>query len=201
MAVARGSQSDFSSLPIGAKVFILVALLTLVTAGYYVVFYMDVKDSTKVARNKQVQLEEDLAKAKKRQTEFLARREEVVGREALDRQHLRVLPDKAEIPAFLDDLNRLAELSGLSMTQVTPLPHLNEKFFIKVPVTLAIEGKYHQLAKFFYNISRLERAINMEDIVLTNPTEVGGEMILNVSVKATTFRRAPDAAGGVDTKG
>ena len=116
MAAIRGTQSDFSSLPIAAKVFILVALLTLVTAGYYAVFYMDVKEQTQTAVNRQAKLEGDLVKAKKRQTEFLARSEEVVGREALDRQHLRVRPDTAEIPAVLDDMNRLAELSGLLMS-------------------------------------------------------------------------------------
>ena len=90
MAAARGAQSDFASLPIGAKVFILVALLTLVTAGYYGLFYMSVEDSTRVAIAQETVLKGELVAAKKRQKEFLARREEVVGREALDRQHLRV---------------------------------------------------------------------------------------------------------------
>lgn len=200
MASARGSQSDFASLPIGAKVFILVAMLTVVTAGYYAVFYMDVKERTEAAINRRGDLEANLKKAQTRQREFLARREEVVGREALDRQHLRILPADAEIPALLDDMNRLAELSGLSMSKVNPLPHLSEKFFVKVPVNLSLTGKYHQLAKFFYNISRLERAINMEDISLGGPKEVAGEMIIDVSVKATTFRRAPGAAGNSKKK-
>jgi type IV pilus assembly protein PilO len=96
----------------------------------------------------------------------------------------------AEIPAFLDDLNRLAELSGLKMEQVQPNPEAAEEFFIKVPVSLAISGRYHELAKFFYNISRLERAINMEDIkVRMAEKEASGDVKLAVTVRATTFRR------------
>ena len=56
----------------------------------------------------------------------------------------------AEIPAFLDDLNRLAELSGLQMDSVQPNPEAAEKLYMKVPVALAIRGRYHELAKFFY---------------------------------------------------
>jgi hypothetical protein len=41
----------------------------------------------------------------------------------------------------------------------------------------------------------LERAINMENISLTQPTRDGDDITLSVSVLATTFRR-PDGAAG-----
>ena len=131
--------------------------------------------------------------------EILKLREELAGREALDQQNLRILPVTAEIPAFLDDLNRLAELSGLKMANVQPAPEAADKFFVRVPVILNIQGGYHELSKFFYNISRLERAINMEDIDISTKgikkreqTEDEGVM-LAVTVRATTFRRAEEA--------
>lgn len=199
MASARGTTSEFANLPIAGKFFVLVMLLTLVTAGYYALFYVDVKDKTKAARKEQSQLEEGLVQARERQKTFLARREEVVGREALDKQNLRILPEKAEIPGFLDDLNRLAELSGLRTDEISIQTEEAEPLYVKVPVRLVMSGQYHQLAKFFYNISRLERAISMEDIGLRQPTVVGDEVTLQVEVKATTFRRAPGAGG--NTKG
>ena len=111
-------------------------------------------------------------------------------REALDKQNLRILPATAEIPAFLDDLNRLAELSGLQTVSVQPNPESAESLYIKVPVALVMRGKYHELAKFFYNISRLERAINMENLTLgVQERKTDGEVLLAVNVRATTFRR------------
>jgi type IV pilus assembly protein PilO len=100
----------------------------------------------------------------------------------------------AEIPAFLDDLNRLAELSGLETQTVEPKPEKPDQFYVGVPVQLALSGRYHQLAKFFYNISRLERAINMQDIQLTPSLGTGANSgQLGVTVLATTFRRADEA--------
>jgi len=181
---------SFAQLPAGGKIFLLVLLLALLTSGYYLGVHMTLEEETEAAQGKHDGLEQQLKEAHDRQKEYLKLREEVAARQALDRQNLRILPVSAEIPAFLDDLNRLAELSGLQMEQVQPNPEAAEEFFIKVPVSLAIRGRYHELAKFFYNISRLERAINMEDIkVRIADKEASGDVQLAVSVRATTFRR------------
>jgi type IV pilus assembly protein PilO len=190
----KSASSQFSALPVGGKVFVLFALLALVSSGYYVGVHMGIEEETEAALQRHSVLQNDLNQARERQKEYLKLREELASREALDRQNLRVLPDTAEIPAFLDDLNRLAELSGLRVGQVNPRPEASEQFFVRVPVALSLGGKFHQLARFFYNISRLERAINMENISLTQPTRDNDEINLSVSVLATTFRR-PDGAG------
>lgn len=56
-------------------------------------------------------------------------------------------------------------------------------------MNLVLSGRYHQLAKFFHNVSRLQRAINMENITLSDPQEKGDGLVLRVNVLATTFRR------------
>ena len=184
-----GAHSTFATLPVGAKVFVLFALLTLVGTGYYLIFHVSTEDALEAAKAREGALQQQLQAANKRQQEALRLREEVAGREGLERQILRVLPEKAEIPAFLDDLNRLAELSGLRVEAVTPTKGSSEEYYVRVPVSLEVVGKYHQLAKFFYNVSRLERAINMENITLSEPKVEGDEVLLKVRVMATTFRR------------
>ena len=187
-------QGGFATLPPLGKAVLLVGMLALISAGYYVSVHMGLEEETQSAQRQHSVLTNDLNQARERQKEYLRLREELAAREATDKQNLRVLPDTAEIPAFLDDLNRLAELSGLRVGNVGPRSEAPEKFFVRVPVSLHIAGKFHQLTKFFYNVSRLERAINMENISLVNPTKDGEDIIMSVSVLATTFRR-PDAAG------
>jgi Tfp pilus assembly protein PilO len=49
------------------------------------------------------------------------------------------------------------------------------------------------LTKFFYNVSKLDRAISMENIRMTQPQQLpSGEVVINVDVRATTYRRPPD---------
>jgi type IV pilus assembly protein PilO len=191
---AKLPQSSFAALPPAGKAVLLVALLAILSGGYYVGLHMGLEQDTQDAQRQHSVLTNDLNQARERQKEYLRLREELAAREAADKQNMRVLPETAEIPAFLDDLNRLAELSGLRVSNVGPRQEAAEQFFVRVPVSLSIAGKFHQLTKFFYNVSRLERAINMENISLTQPTKDGEDVIMSVSVLATTFRR-PDGAG------
>jgi type IV pilus assembly protein PilO len=191
MAAPKIQANAFAQLPIVAKLLILVLILGVMSAGYYAGVHIGLEEDTEAAMHKHSALEQQLQEARDRQKEYLKLREEVSVREALDKQNMRILPVTAEIPAFLDDLNRLAELSGLQMDSVQPNPETAEKLYMKVPVQLAINGRYHELAKFFYNISRLERAINMEDLNLhVADRKPDGEVQLAVAVRATTFRRS-----------
>jgi type IV pilus assembly protein PilO len=185
----KGLQGGFSSAPLGAKLFLLVALLAIMSSGYYAAIHMPLVDEIESAQQTHGRLQNSLLQAQARQKKFLELREELAGREVLDRQNYRVLPRNPEIPAFLGDLNRLAELSGLRIRAIRPQPEEGSEFYRRVPVSVGLSGKYHQLAKFFYNISRLERAVNIEDVSLTGPRQVGEDIVLSANALATTFRR------------
>ena len=65
---------------------------------------------------------------------------------------------------------------------------------MRLPVRLQLGGRYHQLARFFAQVSQLPRLISMENILLGQPpTSSAGEnedeVVIPVEVLATTFRR------------
>ncbi len=202
MATAKqrsaASSSSFEALPTGGKVFVLALILALVGALYFFVLHMPLSEDLERAQGQYTQLQSDLQSAERRQQDYLQLTQELANREAVDRANKRVLPLDAEIPAFLQDINRVAELSGLEIRLVEPRPEETEQLYIRIPVALRVAGKFHQVAKFFYSISRLERAINMENIELKEPrTNESEEVVLVVDALATTFRAvdgAQDAA-------
>ncbi|MBX3250833.1 MAG: type 4a pilus biogenesis protein PilO [Myxococcales bacterium] len=187
---SASSSGSFDSLPTAGKAFILVLILGLVGALYLFVFHIPLTDDIDAAKSQHQRLRNDMRQAEQRQQDYLQLTQELASREGIDRANKRVLPEEAEIPAFLQDLNRVAELSGLEIRRVEPRPEENEPLYVRIPVALRVAGKYHQIAKFFYSISRLDRAINMENIAITNPTVSSTEeVVLTVNALATTFRR------------
>jgi type IV pilus assembly protein PilO len=196
------SPQTFAALPPAAKAGVLVGLVALIGAVYYFALHSPLSDDIESAHAQHAQLEGQMRNAQARQQEYIHLREELAAREGIDRANLRVLPEEAEIASFLQDLNRLAETSGLSMRLVEPRPEEPETQYIRLPVSLHVSGRYHQLARFMYNVSRLERAISLEDIGLTHPHVVGEDVVIDVAVMATTFRRPgpadapPDGAPG-----
>jgi type IV pilus assembly protein PilO len=53
---------------------------------------------------------------------------------------------------------------------------------------IELSGRYHQVAKFFYGVGQLDRIINIENISLTDPKQVGEDIVLKVEGLATAFR-------------
>ncbi len=164
-------------------------MLGLIGGAYYSLLHGTVTEEIQSATNVRVKLQGELSAAKDLQQKFLALREEIEQRKVADQQNLRILPANAEIAGMLGELNRIAEISGLTIRSVEPVKESAEKFYYRIPVNLQVIGRYHQIAKFFYNVSRLQRAINMENIILSQPKVDGEDIVLNVSVLATTFRR------------
>jgi type IV pilus assembly protein PilO len=202
-------QRGFGELPVAAKVFILILLLGVATAAYFFLLHSPLVDDVESLDRQYRDLTARREAAEQRQQEFLRVNGELASRQALDRQNRRTLPEDAEIPAFLQDLNRLGELSALEFRLVEPEPEeqvgvgspeetpANQEqaapaaagVYARIPVSLRLRGRFHQVAKFFYNVGELDRAINLENVNLANPTVQGEEVFLDVEVTATTFRR------------
>jgi type IV pilus assembly protein PilO len=187
--MAESASSQFNKLPSSSKILLLALLLALVGAAYYSLIHGPLNEEIDATSAQKVQLEDQLAKAKALRAQFLKLREELELRKAAEQELVRVLPPRAEIATMLAEINRLAELSGLAIQGVEPMGEQPAQFYNRIPVNLSVSGKYHQLAKFFFNVSRLQRAINMENIVISEPHLVGEDLVLQVRVLATTFRR------------
>jgi type IV pilus assembly protein PilO len=209
MAAPAKEAQTFGALPALVKLLLGMLIVAVIALVYYFALHTPLVGELEAADGQNQQLRQQLAQAAERQREYLRVRAELDGRAAIDRQNKRVLPERAEIPAFLQDLNRLAELSGLHLELVEPRPDEVDTQYVKIPVSLAFSGHYHQVAKFFYNVSQLDRAISMENVRLSEPNVEGEEVTVKVAVLATTYRRpstaetaaAPAAAPGAPATG
>lgn len=146
------ANNSFESMSTPVRVFILVFILAIVGVIYFFVFHSPLTDDIEAASAQHTALEDEQREAERRQEEYLRVTEELASREAIDRENKRILPEDAEMAAFLQDLNRVAELSGLEMKLVEPRPEEAEQLYVRLPVSLTLSGRFHQLGKFFYNV-------------------------------------------------
>lgn len=191
-AAAASPANQFAALPAAAKVLIGLIIVAGIGIVYYFALHSPLEEQLTSAHQRHRQLTQQRDEALERQREYLSLRDQLAARNGLDQQNMRVLPQNAEMASFLQELNRLAEMSGLEIRLVEPRPEEPEEQYVRLPVALRLGGRYHQLARFFYNVSRLERAISMENIQLTEPTASGDDTLLRVDVLATTYRRPSD---------
>lgn len=191
MTPAAKAPLTFGTMPSLGKAILLVVILLVVTAIYYFALHMPLVDEIASADQRTNTLRTQLDNVHLQRRAYLALRQRVDQRAPLDRQNRRILPRTSNVPAFLQDLNRLAGLSDLAIFIETRPEEATEQF-VKIPLSLRITGRYHQIAKFFFNVSRLDRAISMENLQIKEPTTDADGVTLTVEVLATTYRQ-PDS--------
>jgi type IV pilus assembly protein PilO len=171
-----------------AKFAIILGALLLGAVAYYVVFFDDLSRSIDRAKEREKSLHADLATA--RQNEFAYQRDlaELTERQQRQNQLAKVLPNSTEYPAFLSSLQSVSNISGITLSAWAPQPEVLEKFYARVPMRLDVEGRFHQIAKFFYGIGQLDRIINMENITMSEPKEIDKDYVVKVTALATAFR-------------
>lgn len=195
-------SDQLAKLPVVARVGVGVAVLALTGVAYYVVFYGDIASAIEAAQSREHQLTNDLGEARKAEFAYQKDLAELNDRQQRQRELNKVLPVTSEYPAFLSAIQNVANVSGVDLIGWNPSPEVPEQFYVRVPMKLELSGRYHQIAKFFYGVSQLDRIINLENVNLGKPEIHGEDVIVHVDVLATAFRAAEDAKDvGADKRG
>ena len=193
---------QLGKLPTVARVGVGAAVLALTGVAYYVVFYGDLASAIQAAKSRETQLSAELAEARKAEFAYQKDLAELTDRQQRQRELNKVLPVTSEYPAFLSAVQNVANVAGVDLIGWTPSPEVPDQYFVRVPMKVEIAGRYHQIAKFFYGVSQLDRIINLENVNLGRPEIRGEDVFVHAEVLATAFRAAQDArAAGPDKRG
>jgi type IV pilus assembly protein PilO len=181
------NRALLNRLPLPVKAGICLGAMVMVAAGYFLVFHADVEDDLTQAKNTGASLTQDLTKARAAEQAYQKDLAELAEREQRQKELNQILPATTEYPAFLSAVQSAANVSGVSLSAWTPREKVPGKYYAKVPMKVELTGRFHQIARFFYNVGQLDRIINMEDISMTDPSMVDDEVMLKTEALATAF--------------
>jgi type IV pilus assembly protein PilO len=181
------SGLSLSKLSLPGKVGVGVFFVMGTGVLYWVLLFTDI--SSKIDRANRVagEMQAELAKQQQAQASYLVDRDELVMRQQRQRELNKVLPADSEAAAFLSSIQQVSNVSGIDLQGWKPEEEQSQAFFAKVPMRLELSGRFHQIAKFMYEVGRLDRIINVENIQLSEPHLTGDDVVLKVKCLATTF--------------
>jgi type IV pilus assembly protein PilO len=195
-------SDQIAKLPTVARVGVGVAVLALTGVAYYVVFYGELASAIEAAKSREQQLATELAEARKSEFAYNKDLAELTDRQQRQRELNKVLPLTAEYPAFLSAVQNVANVAGVELVAWTPSAEAPEQFYVRVPMKVELSGRYHQIAKFFYGVSQLDRVINLENVSVKSPEVRGEDVFVRAEVLATAFRSAGEMRDlGPDKRG
>jgi type IV pilus assembly protein PilO len=187
---AFSKVSPAARLGIGGVVVVMIALL------YWVVFYSDISAKIESARRTQTSLRTELVTQQQAQASYFQDRDELALRQQRQREFNKALPEEAEAASFLSALQQVANTAGVDFRAWQPQDEKIEAFYAKFPMKIEMSGRFHQIAKFAFEVGRVERIINLENIELADPKLDGDGVVIHAKCLATTFHALkPKPAG------
>jgi type IV pilus assembly protein PilO len=200
------AQFALSRAPRYVRAGAVVGAVVLTAGAYWFVFYSDAAAKIEGAERQQKALRDELVQAQQAEASYFADRDELALREQRARELNKLLPPEAQEDAFLSSVQQGANSAGIDLKAYAPQEESSQSFYAKVPMRLEMSGKFHQIAKFAYDLGKVDRIINVEDIELTDPKVVGDEIILRARCLATAFhsikpKEAKPAASAANEQG
>jgi type IV pilus assembly protein PilO len=178
---------SLSRLPLAGKIGVGAVLCALLAVTYYVLLHTDVAAKIDREKAQTSNLEAELSRQKQAQASYFADRDELAMRQQKQRELNKVLPADTEAAAFLSAIQTVSNISGIDLKAWAPMDEVPQNFYAKVPMKLSITGRFHQIAKFVYEVGKQDRIINMENLDLGEPKVEGEDVILKATCLATTF--------------
>jgi type IV pilus assembly protein PilO len=193
-------QSTLARVPLYTKVALGAGVVLLTIGAYWFVFYSDTAAKIEGALRQKKALADELAQQQQALASYFADRDELALREQRARDLNKVLPPDAEEDAFLSSVQQASNAAGIDLKAYAPQDEISQSFYAKVPMKLEMSGRFHQIAKFAYELGKIDRIINVENIELFDPKLVGDEVVLKGKCLATAFhakqpKEAPRAGG------
>jgi type IV pilus assembly protein PilO len=181
------AQLSLTKLSLPARIGVGVFLVMATGVLYWVIFFTDISSKIESLTRRAAEMQTELAKQQQAQAGYLVDRDELVMRQQRQRELNKVLPADSEAAAFLSSIQQVSNVSGIDLKGWKPEEEQSQTYFAKVPMRLELAGRFHQVAKFMYEVGRLDRIINVENIELSDPKVQGDDVVLSVKCLATTF--------------
>jgi type IV pilus assembly protein PilO len=185
---------NVKNLPLYAKVIISLLPSVILSAAIIILFIMP----------KQKEIKELDAKIDTQNNEIATSQAKVAKLEILKQENNRLinrinelkeqLPEEKEISSLLKQVSDLGIAAGLSIKSWKPGAKTTHPSGIvyEIPVSVDVEGTYHNLGYFLSSLTRLNRIVNISNMKLGSPKLVKSENQLSASFKASTFSAIPE---------
>jgi type IV pilus assembly protein PilO len=179
---------------------VLVGLLFLLIAiGLSIYEYKNKTPILETAQAKQAQLLETLKFKHKKAVNLEAYKKQLADMETTFEGMLNQLPGKTELDNLLIDISNAGLGAGLDQKQFQKNAERKQDFYAELPISITLQGDYHQMGDFVSRVAALPRIVTLHDFKIKHagstsrsnqPTTSGDDLVMQITAK--TYRYLED---------
>ncbi len=187
-AEAQEKLDKLLKLPKVARIGILAGIGVLICTGYYFGLYRDFSQEIDRLRGEELNLQRKLSEVRVIAGNIVAFEAEIEDLELKLKKALRQLPNEKQLEVLLTDISNLGKTAGVEILSFQREQEIFHDFYSEVPISIQLDGEYHDIGKFFELLSKLKRIVNMGSLKIRVSSESIQSTRLRVTGTATTFR-------------
>ena len=186
---------DMGKMSFGAQLTLFAVLALAFYFGFHYLIYSGMKEDIATKQQKRQALSDEVESGKLTAAKLPEFKREVERHETQLQTLSRILPDSKEVDDLLRKVQTLAAQSNLNVLRFKPEVTQPVDFYAKWPISLDLNGTYHNLAYFFDRLSKLSRIVNVSNLKITAQNKPTVSSTIRATCTATTFvfieRQAP----------
>jgi type IV pilus assembly protein PilO len=85
----------------------------------------------------------------------------------------RIVPDEKQVDGFMTMMDGEAQRAGVELRRYAAKDIKTQQYYTEVPFDMELDGRYYATLNFFDRVSKLERIVNISNLMLSttkNPT-------------------------------
>jgi len=184
----EGKLEQIAKLPRAARVGIVFGVSVIAAVAYYFMWYSGTQTELQNLWVQEAELQRKLGEVRSVASNLAAFEEEIIQLKGKLARVLRQLPNKKELEVLLTDVSNLGKTVGIEIKSFRRGEEILHDFYAEVPIAIELEGRFHDLARFFALVAKLPRIVNMGSLSIRVAGENEDATRLRVSGTATTFR-------------
>lgn len=133
-------------------------------------------------------LQTEIQKGEAAQKRLNSLQEEVAKLDKKLQELFIMLPSKKETHVILKRIKSLAEEGDFSFRSFIPSQNfIDKEFYYEWPISVSLDGNYHNLAIFFDKLRTLPRIINVSDMSIKSITIKGGRSTISSKIQLLSY--------------
>ena len=166
-------MENFSEMPSLKQWVVLLAVGGLVTVGLYFTVFKSKREAnaqaeqalqTKLKENAELESYRPKLKDMEQQVANLKQQMEIEN---------RIVPSEKEVDNFMRMLDAEALKSGIEIRRYTARAVTNREYYAEVPFEMELDGSYYSVLSFFDHVSKLERIVNISNLLIATTKKPG----------------------------
>ena len=181
------ADNPLTKLPLAGQLGVSAVIAALICGGFYYFWYSEALDKQRQKETRLADLQKQIRALEATANRLPEFQREVQALEARLETLKRILPPEKEMPDLMRRIQYLAAQSSLQIRKFNPAAVVTKDFYQEVPVSIDVEGTYHNMGAFLDRVSRMSRLVNMSDLKIKAQSTQTLSNTIAVTSTATTY--------------